>query len=148
MADRSAAKTAASSWDGKNYSAGAFNADDLKKHFGLEQGSSPGAGYNKAAGATDSDMTKDNDLLGAGYLSDSNYDSLKNSSKVKEAYAAINGQEAADKKFKDGGLSINALDGLFDKLTARASETPVEKAPEVDTSKPASNTLTEAQSFT
>ena len=30
----------------------------LKNTFGLEQGSNPGAGYNKAAGATDSDMTK------------------------------------------------------------------------------------------
>ena len=136
MADRSAAKTAASSWDGKNYSAGAFNADDLKKHFGLEQGSNPGPGYNKAAGATDSDMTKDNDLLGAGYLSDSNYDRLKGDSKVKEAYAAINGQEAANKKFKDGSISINTLDALFDDLTARASETPKVEAPEpVDTSK-------------
>lgn len=125
-----AAPTATSTWDGKNYSQGAFNADDLKKHFGLQDGTAE-AGYNASAGATDDDKAKDNDLLGKGYLSNDKYESLKSDSKIKEAYAALHGQSAADKKFKDGSISINAMDSLFDDLTARANtETAVEAEPE------------------
>jgi hypothetical protein len=137
-----ATPTATSTWDGENYSQGAFNADDLKKHFGLEDGSDVGAGYNADRGATDDDQTKDNDLLSAGYLSNKNYDRLASDDKVKKAYAAINGQAAADKKFKDGSISINTLDALFDDLTARANTAeptpepkkkpaPIEHSPEI-----------------
>ena len=137
--------TATSTWDGKNYSQGAFNADDLKNHFGLQDGTAK-AGYNAAAGATDGDKAKDNDLLGKGYLSNEKYESLKSDSKIKDAYAAINGQDAADKKFKDGSISINTMDALFDDLTARANtetvaaepekeRTPIEHSPEVKQAK-------------
>ena len=141
-------KTATSTWDGENYSQGAFNADDLKKHFGLQDGTAK-AGYNAAAGATDSDKAKDNDLLGKGYLSNEKYESLKNDSKIKDAYAALHGQSAADKKFKDGSISINTMDALFDDLTARANrepepepvaeprkkQTPIEHSPEIKQAK-------------
>ena len=126
--------TATSSWDGKNYSQNSMNADDLKDHFGLQSGSDVGSGFNSASGATDSDKTKGNALLGDGYLTDDNFEELRNSDKVWDAYAAIEGQEAADKKREGNpdGLSINALDGLFDNLTANADPS---KAPEPITEK-------------
>ena len=99
-----------------------MNADQLIKEFGLQMGSDVGSGFNAGSGATDGDKTKSNSLLGDGYLSDDVYNDLKNSDKVKSAYAAVNGQEAADNKFKDGGLSINTLDSLFDSLTASKEE--------------------------
>jgi len=57
---------------------------------------------------------------------------LRNSEKVWKAYAAIEGKAAADEKRESNsdGLSINALDGLLDNLTAKkeeAQETTTEK---------------------
>lgn len=105
--------------------------DQLIEEFGLQEGSDVGDGFNSAAGATDSNQTKENSALGSGYLTNETYEKLKNDSRVKEAYASINGQEAADKKFKDGSISINAMDALFDDLTER-SEQQQEQAKEPD----------------
>ena len=124
--------TSTSTWDGKNYSSNSMNADDLKKHFGLQDGSDVGSGFNASAGASDSDKTKGNALLGDGYLTNDQYEKLRNSEKVWKAYAAIEGKAAADEKRESNsdGLSINALDGLLDNLTAKkeeAQETTTEK---------------------
>ena len=111
------------------FAAGSMTGDQLIDEFGLQQGSDVGAGFNAAAGATDSDKTKQNAALGNGYLTDETYQKLKNDSNVKAAYAAINGQEEADQKFDEGGISINAMDGLFDRLTeASKKESAPEKA--------------------
>ena len=103
------------------FAAGSMTGDQLIKEFGIQQGNNPGAGYNAAAGATDSDKTKANSALGGGYLTNETYERLKGDARVKEAYAAVNGQEAADKKFKDGSISINTMDALFDTLTGAAA---------------------------
>ena len=104
------------------FKAGSMSGDELISTFGLQQGSDVGEGFNAGAGATDGNQTKGNAQLGDGYLTNENYEKLKNDSKVKDAYASIHGQEAMEKKFKDGGISINTMDALFDKLTTQAKE--------------------------
>ena len=119
------------------FSAGSMTGDQLIEEFGLQQGGDVGDGFNAGAGASDGNQTKSNKALGDGYLTDKTYNKLKNDSKVKAAYASINGQEAADKKFSKGGLSINTLDSLFDDLTkapeeqSAAEATPEAKQPVV-----------------
>ena len=107
------------------FAAGSMTGDQLIEEFGIQKGSDVGDGFNAASGATDSNQTKENSSLGGGYLTNETYDRLKGDARVKEAYAAVNGQEAADKKFKDGSISINTMDALFDTLT----EAPKEQAP-------------------
>ena len=121
--------TATSSWDGKNYTRNSMNADDLKNHFGLQSGGDVGDGFNEAAGDLYGDRTKQNDLLGGGYLTNEKFEELRNTDKVWDAYAAMEGQAEADKKREKNpdGLSISALDGLFDNLTAEAD---AKEAPE------------------
>ena len=130
------------------FAAGSMTGDQLIEQFGLQQGGDVGAGFNAGAGATDGNQTKGNKALGDGYLTDETYNKLKNDSNVKAAYAAINGQEAADKKFKDGGISINTLDALFDDLT----KDPVKQAvaPEPEPPKPIqlSDRAAEAKAYT
>lgn len=113
------------------FSAGSMTGDQLIEEFGLQQGGDVGDGFNAGAGASDDNKTKSNKALGDGYLTDETYNKLKNDSNVKAAYASINGQEAADKKFKDGSISINTMDGLFDDLTkAPTEQAAAEAAPE------------------
>ena len=102
-----------------SYKAGSFDAARFKDEFGLEtvdegeaysEGSTTGT---KQVGAIGTYMTKDD------------YNRLKDSDKVWDAYAAINGEEAAKKKRESGDMSINTLDGLMDKLSV---DKPKEKA--------------------
>jgi hypothetical protein len=111
------------------FKAGSMSGEQLMKEFGLQGGSDVGDGFNAGAGATDSDQTKGNAALGNGYLTDETYEKLKGDARVKEAYAAINGQEAADKKFKDGSISINTMDALFDDLTQAPKSEEQAEAP-------------------
>ncbi len=104
------------------FSAGSMTGDQLIEEFGLQQGSDVGDGFNASAGATDGNQTKGNSALGDGYLTNETYEKLKSDSKIKSAYAAINGQDAADKKFKDGSISINTMDALFDDLTQASKQ--------------------------
>ena len=104
------------------FSAGSMTGDQLIEEFGLQQGGDVGDGFNAGAGATDGNKTKENSALGGGYLTNETYEKLKGDTRVKEAYAAVNGQEAADKKFKDGSISINTMDALFDDLTKAPKE--------------------------
>ena len=116
------------------FKAGSMSGDELIDMFGLQQGSDVGDGFNSSAGATDDNQTKGNAQLGDGYLTNDQYEKLKNDSNVKSAYASIHGEEAANKKFEDGGISINTMDALFDDLTAEApkEETPEPEAPKDD----------------
>ena len=111
------------------FSAGSMTGDQLIEEFGLQQGGDVGDGFNAAAGADDNNKTKSNKALGDGYLTNETYEKLKNDSDVKAAYASINGQEASDKKFSNGGVSIDTLDALFDDLTKAPTE-QAEDAPE------------------
>lgn len=131
------------------FSAGSMTGDQLIEEFGLQQGGDVGDGFNAGAGATDGNRTKGNKALGDGYLSDKTYNKLKNDSKVKAAYAAINGQEAADKKFSKGGISINTMDALFDDLTKtpQQEEAPV-AAPEAPKPIQLSDRAAEAIAYT
>ena len=106
------------------FAAGSMTGDELIEEFGIQTGSDVGDNFNAAAGATDGNKTKENSSLGGGYLTDETYNKLKGDAKVKEAYAALHGQEAADKKFKDGSISINTMDALFDDLTKASEEEP------------------------
>jgi hypothetical protein len=118
------------------FSAGSMTSDQLIEEFGLQEGSDVGDGFNSAAGATDNNQTKENSALGNGYLTNETYEKLKDDSRVKEAYASINGQEAADKKFKDGSISINTMDALFDDLTKRSEQQQQEQEQAKEPDKP------------
>jgi len=113
-----------------------MSSEQLMKEFGLQGGSDVGDGFNAASGATDGDQTKGNAALGNGYLTNETYEKLKGNARVKEAYAAINGQEAADKKFKDGSISINTMDALFDDLTQAPNPKSEEQAEEAPVNEP------------
>ena len=106
------------------FAAGSMTGDQLIEEFGLQNGGDVGDGFNAGAGASDGNKSKSNKALGEGYLTDETYNKLKNDSNLKAAYASINGQAAADKKFSKGGISINTMDALFDDLT----KTPEEEA--------------------
>lgn len=108
-----------------------FDAAGFKEHFGLE-GKSESEAYSK--GSTTG--TKQVGSLGT-YMSEDDYNRLKNDDKVWELYAEVNGQEAADKKREGSdGLSINALDGLLDKVSAKDQKALTEgpKEPEAPVS--------------
>lgn len=92
-----------------------FDAAGFKEYFGLESKSEDEA-YSKGS----STGTKQVGALGT-YMSEDDYNRLKNDDKVWELYAKVNGQEAADAKREGNkdGLSINALDALFDDVSAK-----------------------------
>ena len=112
------------------FAVGSRTGDELIEEFGIQTGSDVGDGFNAAAGATDGNKTKENSSLGGGYLTNETYEKLKGDAKVKEAYASLHGQEAADQKFKDGSISINTMDALFDDLTKASKEEAPEAAPQ------------------
>ena len=94
------------------YEPGSYDASRFNSVFGLKPVSEEDA-YSK--GSTTG--TKQVGGLGT-YLTEDDYKRLRNSDKVKDAYAEVYGQSKADSKFEGNpdGLSINALDALFDKL--------------------------------
>ena len=95
------------------YKEGSFGASTFKKKFGLS-----GVSEKKAYSEGSTTGTKQTGALGT-YLTKSDYNRLKNDDKTWDAYASVYGQEAADAKREGNpeGLSINALDGLMDKLS-------------------------------
>ena len=98
-----------------NYKEGSFDAAKFKEIFGLK-GVSEGKAYSE--GSTTG--TKQVGALGT-YLTEKDYNRLKDSDEVRDAYTALRGEEAAEKKFAGGeGLSINTLDALFDDLSKGA----------------------------
>tara|TARA_Y100000289_G_C3899571_1_gene138433 strand:- start:334 stop:975 length:642 start_codon:yes stop_codon:yes gene_type:complete len=103
-----------------------LDAAGFKKHFGLES-VSEGDAYTK--GSTTG--TKQVGALGT-YMTEDDYNRLKNDDLVKEAYAHLHGEEKMKKKFGKDGISINTLDALFDDLSAD----PTKEAP-----KPAAETV-------
>lgn len=94
------------------YEPGSYDASRFNSVFGLKPVSEEDA-YSKGS----STGTKQVGGLGT-YLTEDDYKRLRNSDKVKDAYAEVYGKSKADSKFEGNpdGLSINALDALFDKL--------------------------------
>ena len=70
---------------------------------------------------------------GTQYLTEKDYEKNKNSDQTWEDYAAVYGQEAADKKREGNpdGLSASAFDGLMDKLHSGGGPKTDEKPLEV-----------------
>ena len=107
-----------------------FDAAGFKEHFGLES-KSEGDAYSKDS----STGTKQVGALGT-YMDKKDYNRLKNDDKIWDLYAEVNGQDAADKKREGNqdGLSIDALDGLLDKVSAGKNDDPKPTEPEAPVS--------------
>ena len=95
-----------------SYKAGSFDAARFKDEFGLET-----VDESKAYSEGSTTGTKQTDALGT-YLTEEDYNRLKGSDKVWDAYASIHGKDAADKKREQGDMSINTFDALMDKLSS------------------------------
>ena len=106
------------------YKAGSFDADKFEEVFGL---STVDEGDAYTGGS--STGTKQVAALGT-YMTKKDYNRLKDSDEVWDAYAAINGEDAMEKKRKKGDMSLNTLDALMDDLSAKAPEEEEESAPE------------------
>lgn len=110
------------------YKPGSYDESRFGSVFGLKPVSEDEA-YSQGS------TTGTKQVAGLGtYLSEDDYNRLRNDDKVKDAYAEVYGQSAADKKFEGNpdGLSINALDALFDKLAMVDEQTPELKTPDTD----------------
>ena len=112
-----------------------FNAASLKEHFGIES-----VDEDKAYKKDSSTGTKQTAGLGT-YLTEDDYNRLKNDDKVWTAYASLHGQSAMEDKRDGGDMSINTLDALFDDLSKEEKEAvapvkqeenkPIEHSPEI-----------------
>jgi hypothetical protein len=102
-----------------------FGADALKKHFGLESVSE-----DKAYSEGSTTGTKQTDGLDT-YMTEENFKNLRNNDKVWDAYAKVYGKDKMEDKreSEEDGLSINALDGLMDKLSIDEKKSLVEEKP-------------------
>ena len=103
--------------------AGDYTAEDFKNLFGLES-VAEGDAYSKGS----STGTKQVGALGT-YMTEDDYNRLKNDDSVWDAYGSVYGEDAMKDKREgnEDGLSINALDALFDRLSADA---PAAEEPE------------------
>ena len=116
-----------------------LTAQDFKEKLGLESRENVGDNFN--SGATDSDGTKSNPLLGKGYMSDEDFKRLKGDKNFQDLY-----MKHGDKSWqnKDGDysfdeMSINHMDGFLDKFgdqlvtedSAPKEDKPIEYSPEI-----------------
>ena len=120
---------------------GSWNAEQYKENFGLEAREGIGDNYNK--GATDSDGTKSNPLLGKGYLSDDDVKRLKNDKKFQELYMehGSNADRIKDGDYSFDEMSVNHMDGFLDKFGGELKDTlenkkeegrkPIKHSPEI-----------------
>ena len=112
-----------------------LNAADFKDIFGLE-----GVAEDQAYSGGSTTGTKQVGALGT-YMTENDYNRLKNDDTVWDAYAGVYGKDAAAAKREGSdGLSINALDGLFDKLSVGAAA----PTPETSVEEPTVNPETQA----
>ena len=95
-----------------------YDWNQIKKKFsGIKNHGNVKSGFNAAAGATDSDQTKQLGDSGKAYLSNEAFEKNRNSDETWKLYEEVYGAEAAAAKREgnEEGLSINAYDGLMDK---------------------------------
>ena len=104
-----------------DFQKGSFDAAKFQDVFGLSS-----VDESKAYKKGSSTGTKQTAALGT-YLTKDDYNRLKDSDQVWEAYASVNGSDAMEKKRKGGSLSVNALDGLMDDLSAAKQEKATEE---------------------
>ena len=100
------------------FAVGGFRAQDFEDVFGL---SSVAEDQAYSEGST----TGTKQVAGLGtYLTEDDFNRNRNSDKTWEAYAAVYGKDAANSKREGNpdGLSINALDALYDKLAAKPKD--------------------------
>jgi len=91
---------------------GEFGAAEFKGILGLKS-----VDEDKAYSEGSTTGTKQTGALGT-YLTEKDYNRLKDSDQIKGFYADVHGEEAMKEKFADGeGLSINAFDALMDDLS-------------------------------
>ena len=123
------------------FTAGGMTAEDFNKEFGLSK-VAEGDAYSE--GSTTG--TKQVGGLGT-YLTEDDFNRNRNSDKTWDAYASIYGEDAAKSKREgnEDGLSINALDALYDKLAKGGGETT---APAKAKEKVQSYTLSKARAMT
>ena len=110
-----------------SYKTGSFDAARFKDEFGLKT-----VDESKAYSEGSTTGTKQTGALGT-YITKEDYERLKGSDKVWDAYASIHGKDAAESKRQQGDMSINTFDALMDKLSI---DKPNEAAPEPTSSKP------------
>ena len=124
-----------------NYEPGTYDADKFKEVFGL---SSVEDGKAYSEGSTTG--TKQVGGLGT-YLTKDDFNRNRNSDSTWDAYASVYGESAAKSKREgnEDGLSINALDALYDKLAKGDGE---ESAPAKAKEKVQSYTLSKAKAYT
>jgi len=107
-----------------------WTASDFKNILGLSSRSDVGDNFNAGAGATDSDKTKSNPLLGKGYLSDDDYNRLKSDKAFQDLYMEKGGSKA--ERIKSGEfdwdeMSINHMDAFLDQYGSELKKGTGEK---------------------
>lgn len=107
-----------------------WTAADFKNILGLSSRSDVGDNFNEGAGATDSDKTKSNPLLGKGYLSDDDFNRLKNDKAFQDLYMKKGGSKA--ERIKSGEfdwdeMSINHMDAFLDQYGSELKKGSGEK---------------------
>ena len=100
------------------------NAEILRS-LGLERRDDPGSGFNAAAGATDSDKTKASPLFGKGYMSNDDFERLKNDKTFQDLYMEKGGSKSERIKageFDWDEMSINHMDSFLDQYGGELKE--------------------------
>ena len=122
------------------FAAGSMTAEDFNREFGLSK-VAEGDAYSEGS----STGTKQVAGLGT-YLTEDDFNRNRNSDKTWDAYASVYGEDAAKSKREgnEDGLSINALDALYDKLAKGGGTSAPAKAKE----KVQSYTLSKARAMT
>jgi len=110
-----------------------WSADDFQERLGLGSRENVGENFNAGAGATDSDKTKSNPLLGDGYLSNEDFERLKHDKEFQKLYMEKGGSKA--KRIKSGDfdwdeMSINHMDAFLDKFGSELKSGNEEKKEE------------------
>jgi len=109
-----------------DFKKGTFDADKFQDVFGLST-VDEGEAYTEGSGTG----SKQTGALGT-YMNKGDYNRLKDSDEVWDAYASINGSDAMEKKREGGSMSLNTLDALMDDLSVAKQEDSGEEKKTLD----------------